>query len=139
MGKTTELAINWILEGERGEREYVIFGQKVRNYFIKVSWIPSNKKTQFWHNEKNDFTFLKINICQCICWRHFTPRRKNNYFWISSKCRIFPRFIHQSIGIMFKKAQSCIYQTCNWKMISLLSCGLFQAFWIILMSIALVA
>lgn len=44
----------------------------------------------------------------------------------------------QSMGIMFKKAQSCIYQHCNYRMILLLSLGLFQTFWIILTSTALV-
>lgn len=69
--KTTELTINWILEGERGNGWSL-----AKELFVKLSWIPSNKTTQFWHNEKNYFTFFKVSICPCIYWRYFTLRRK---------------------------------------------------------------
>ena len=43
----------------------------------------------------------------------YSTEKKINYFYISSKCRTITRFIPKSTGILFKEAQTCIYQPWN--------------------------
>ena len=43
----------------------------------------------------------------------YSKEKKINYFYISSKCRTRIRFISKSTGILFKEAQTCIYQPWN--------------------------